>query len=59
MTGMVTNCMPCGALDLVPPDSLIFGCHDIQTGRVVAAAKRLIERNEVPDGETIDAVRNK
>ncbi|WP_049997097.1 inositol-3-phosphate synthase [Halococcus sediminicola] len=57
-TGMVTGRAPCDALDLVPTNSLVFGGHDIQTERVVATAKRLSERNGVPDRDTLDAVRD-
>jgi myo-inositol-1-phosphate synthase len=57
-TGMVTERAPCDALDLVPTNSLVFGGHDIQTERVVATAKRLSERNGVPDRDTLDAVRD-
>ena len=57
-TGMVTERTPCNALDLVSMDSLVFGGHDVRTGGVVAAAKRLNERNGVPDSETLNVIRN-
>ncbi|SEV85880.1 inositol-3-phosphate synthase [Natrinema salifodinae] len=56
-TGMVTAREPVASLDLPPVDGFVFGGHDIAPESLVDRAERQRDRNGVPDGETLDAVR--
>ncbi len=55
-TGLVTERSPCSDLDLADPAGLTFGGHDVRSESVLAVARRLHERNGVPDRDRLDAV---
>ncbi|WP_408958420.1 inositol-3-phosphate synthase [Natrinema sp. 74] len=57
-TGMVTEREPVSHLELPPVEGLVFGGHDIESEPLVAQAERQRDRNGVPDGETLAAVRD-
>ncbi|WP_049921169.1 inositol-3-phosphate synthase [Halopiger djelfimassiliensis] len=56
--GMVTERDPVSQLALPPVEGFVFGGHDITTESLVDRAERQHERNGVPDGETLAAVRD-
>lgn len=55
-TGLVTERPPCDALNLADVGGLAFGGHEIRKGNVVETARRLSERNGVPDSDVLDVI---
>jgi len=56
-TGMVTAREPMASLDLPSVDDLVFGGHDIREQSIEETVEEANEAGGVPDGETLDAVR--
>lgn len=57
-TGMVTEREPISSLDLPPVEGFVFGGHDIEPESLLTQAERHRDRNDVPDQETLAAVRD-
>jgi len=56
-TGMVTAREPMTSLDLPAVDDLVFGGHDIREQSIEQTVEKANEAGNVPDKETLDAVR--
>jgi myo-inositol-1-phosphate synthase len=56
-TGMVTAREPVASLDLPAVEEFVFAGHDIREGSIERTAEEASEAGGVPDGETLDAVR--
>jgi len=56
-TGMVTAREPMMSLDLPAVDDLVFGGHDIREQSIEQTVEKANEAGNVPDKETLDAVR--
>jgi len=56
--GMVTAREPVASLDLPAVEDLVFAGHDVRDADLVEEAERQSARNDVPDHEMLDAVRD-
>jgi myo-inositol-1-phosphate synthase len=55
--GMVSEVEPVASLDLPRVDDLVFGGHDIRSQSIEETAENACQAGGVPDGDTLDAVR--